>query len=78
MLIRLTPPVWQNSKQAFMKYMKLFLTLDHFKPRFAPFVKREIGPDWFKEPFPASDPMKEERVEETWRAYLDPNVLSCK
>ncbi|PNX74863.1 hypothetical protein L195_g030792 [Trifolium pratense] len=77
-LIQLTPPVWQDPKKVFMKYMKLFLSLDQFKPRFAPFVKREIGLAWFREAFPTTDPRHEERVNEIWRAYLDTNVLSYK
>ncbi|CAJ2644439.1 unnamed protein product [Trifolium pratense] len=78
-LIRLQPnPLEQNSQQLFMKYMKIFLGINEFKPKHAPFVKRPIGPYWFVEEISVLNLDLEEEVNEVWTAYLDPTVLSCR
>ncbi|XP_045809919.1 uncharacterized protein LOC123904282 [Trifolium pratense] len=78
-LIRLQPnPLEQNSQQLFMKYMKIFLAIDQFKPEHAPFVKRTIGPSWFVKEIPVLNPNAEEEINETWTAYLDPTILSIR
>ncbi|MCH80982.1 hypothetical protein A2U01_0001760, partial [Trifolium medium] len=78
-LVRLAPhPTGQNSKQLFMKYMKIFLKFDKLTEAQTPFLERKIGPTWFTEDFPASNPDNEEEVNEVWSAYLDPTVLSCR
>jgi hypothetical protein len=58
--------------------MKIFLNIDKFLPRHAPFLKRKYGVAWFTEDFPALDPDNEEEVNEVWRAYLEHSALSCR
>ncbi|PNY08031.1 hypothetical protein L195_g004541 [Trifolium pratense] len=55
----------------------VFLNLKKFKPSFAPFVDRPLGPPWFTQHFP-SPPDFEEVVTSIWSAYLMPTVLSCR
>jgi hypothetical protein len=38
--------------QSFLFYLKAFLKLKDFKPSFAPFMDRPIGPQWFTHPLP--------------------------
>ncbi|PNX64117.1 hypothetical protein L195_g053852, partial [Trifolium pratense] len=61
-----------------MKYMKIFLAIDQFKPEHAPFVKRPVGPHWFVEELPVLNPDVEEEVNEAWTSYLDPTILSIR
>jgi hypothetical protein len=61
-----------------MKYMKIFLNFDKFKPQHAPFFERKFGQTWFTEDFPTQNPDNVEEVNEVWQAYLDPTVLSCR
>jgi hypothetical protein len=60
-----------------MKYFNVFLQLKTFKEEYAPFVKREVGPNWFVQPFPPLAGYKEE-IFTLWLAYLDPTILSCR
>jgi hypothetical protein len=78
-LVRLSPNSFEQQPQKlFMKYMKIFLNFDKFLPRHAPFLERKFGPAWFTEDFPATDQDNEEEVNEIWKAYLDPTVISCR
>jgi hypothetical protein len=78
-LVRLCPnSLEQQSQKLFMKYMKIFLEFDKFLPRHTPFLERKFGPAWFTEDFPAMDPDNDEEVNEIWKAYLDPTVISCR
>lgn len=77
-LVRLLPlPRGLNYEQQFLKYFNVFLSLKIFKEEYAPFVKREVGPSWFVQPFPPIEGY-EESVSEQWLTYLDPTVLSCR
>ncbi|CAJ2642239.1 unnamed protein product [Trifolium pratense] len=62
---------------AFQQYFNAFLNLKKFKPSFAPFVDRPVGPPWFTQHFP-SPPDFEEVVNNIWSVYLMPTVLSCR
>ncbi|PNX60247.1 hypothetical protein L195_g060091, partial [Trifolium pratense] len=52
-------------------------SLKKFKPSFAPFVDRPLGPPWFTQEFP-SPPEFEAITNNLWSAYLMPTVLSCR
>ncbi|MCH98819.1 hypothetical protein A2U01_0019827, partial [Trifolium medium] len=77
-LARLSPPIWQDSKTLFMKYVKIFLKFDKLTKRNTPFIDRKVGPTWFREDFPATNPDNEDEVNEIWHAYLNPTVLTCR
>ncbi|MCH82814.1 hypothetical protein A2U01_0003626, partial [Trifolium medium] len=78
-LVRLAPhPINQDSKTLFMKYMRIFLKFDKITEHHTPFLERKIGPNWFTEEFPPSNPDARDDVDEIWTAYLDPTVLSCR
>ncbi|MCI31838.1 hypothetical protein A2U01_0053050, partial [Trifolium medium] len=77
-LARLSTPVWQDSKTLFMKYMKFFLKFDKLTKQNTPFIDRKVGPTWFREDFPGTNPDNEDEVNEIWHAYLDPTVLTCR
>ncbi|CAJ2661703.1 unnamed protein product [Trifolium pratense] len=62
---------------AFQQYFNTFLNLKKFKPSFAPFVDRPLGPPWFTHRFP-SPPEFEMVTNSIWNAYLMPTVLSCR
>ncbi|XP_045831589.1 uncharacterized protein LOC123922982 [Trifolium pratense] len=62
---------------AFQQYFNAFLSLKKFKPSFAPFVDRPLGPPWFTQAFP-SPPEFEVVTNSIWSAYLMPTVLSCR
>ncbi|CAJ2676058.1 unnamed protein product [Trifolium pratense] len=62
---------------AFQQYFNTFLSLKKFKPSFAPFVDRPLGPPWFTHRFP-SPPEFEMVTNSIWNAYLMPTVLSCR
>ncbi|CAJ2673185.1 unnamed protein product, partial [Trifolium pratense] len=62
---------------AFQQYFNTFLSLKEFKPSFAPFVDRPLGPPWFTHRFP-SPPEFEMVTNNIWTAYLMPTVLSCR
>ncbi|KAH1206942.1 hypothetical protein GmHk_16G047242 [Glycine max] len=77
--LRLTPKTLdQNPQKLFLKYMRIFLSFDKFLPQHAPFISREVGPAWFTDYFPAVDPDNEEKVNEIWSFYLNPQILSCR
>jgi hypothetical protein len=63
--------------QSFIFYFKAFLNLQEFKPSFAPFLHRTVGPHWFVHPFP---PLAEcaEEITNVWKSYLTPTLLSCR
>ncbi|XP_045802476.1 uncharacterized protein LOC123896078 [Trifolium pratense] len=62
---------------AFQQYFNAFLSLKKFKPSFAPFVDRPLGPPWFTHRFP-SPPEFDMVTNSIWNAYLMPTVLSCR
>ncbi|PNX96944.1 hypothetical protein L195_g020162 [Trifolium pratense] len=66
-----------NYDVAFQQYFNVFLSLKKFKPSFAPFVDRPLGPPWFTQEFP-SPPEFEAVTNNIWSAYLMPTVLSCR
>src|SRR6266487_208129 len=75
----LTPNYIENDpKTFFMKYVKVFLNFDSFKPQHAPFSTRDIGPNWYTDVFPPTDPDLDDEVDELWSTYLDPTLLSCR
>ncbi|PNX95171.1 hypothetical protein L195_g018355, partial [Trifolium pratense] len=61
----------------FQQYFNTFLNLKEFKPSFAPFVDRPLGPHWFVHHFPPL-PDSEELITNIWSAYLMSTVLSCR
>jgi hypothetical protein len=63
--------------RSFLFYFKAFLNLQEFKPSFAPFLHRSIGPHWFVHPLP---PLAEcvEEITNIWKSYLTPTLLSCR
>jgi hypothetical protein len=63
--------------QSFLFYFKAFLELKTFKPSFAPFLDRPIGPQWFIHPLPLLKECKEE-ITDVWKSYLTPTLLSCR
>ncbi|PNY13487.1 hypothetical protein L195_g014311 [Trifolium pratense] len=55
-LARLVPRMRGLSYDAvFQQYFNVFMNLKEFKPSFAPFVDRPIGPPWFVHHFPPPD-----------------------
>ncbi|GAU51698.1 hypothetical protein TSUD_415080 [Trifolium subterraneum] len=41
-------------------------------------TERQVGPAWFKQDFPATNPDDEENINEIWLAFLSPTVLSSR
>jgi hypothetical protein len=48
-----------TTRQLFFHYFKALLAFDEITPKNTPFVKRTIGPAWFRRPFPATNPNEE-------------------
>jgi hypothetical protein len=63
--------------QSFIFYLKAFLRLQDFKPSFAPFLDRPLGPQWFIHPLPPLAECAEEIIN-VWKSYLTPTLLSCR
>jgi hypothetical protein len=63
--------------QSFIFYLKAFLRLQDFKPSFAPFLDRPLGPQWFIHPLPPLEECAEEIIN-VWKSYLTPTLLSCR
>ncbi|MCI37755.1 hypothetical protein A2U01_0058981, partial [Trifolium medium] len=42
-----------SSRELFMYYFKAFIDFDEISEQNTPFIRRQIGPTWFKKPFPA-------------------------
>jgi hypothetical protein len=67
-----------DPQKLFIQHMKVFLNLNQFLPHHAPFVRREIGPAWLQDEFPATNPDNADEVNELWQQYLHPTVPSCR
>ncbi|KAL6551057.1 hypothetical protein OROMI_021545 [Orobanche minor] len=78
-LVHLLPRhIGVTSKIIFMRYMRIFMNIKKFKPQYAPWMERKTGPYWYGEDFPVFDPANAEEVNEIWKIYLTPTVLSCR
>ncbi|KAK2414651.1 serine/threonine-protein phosphatase 7 long form protein [Trifolium repens] len=67
-----------STRQLFLHYFKTLLEFDEITPKNTPFVKRTVGPDWFKRPFPATNPNEEEDTNNVWTMFLNPTILSFR
>ncbi|KAK2442624.1 serine/threonine-protein phosphatase 7 long form protein [Trifolium repens] len=67
-----------STRQLFLHYFKTLLEFDEITPKNTPFVKRTVGPDWFKRPFPATNPKEEEDTNNIWTMFLNPTILSSR
>jgi hypothetical protein len=67
-----------TTRQLFTFYFKTLLEFDEITPKNTPFVKRAIGPAWFRRPFPATNPNEEEDTNNIWSMFLNPTILSSR
>jgi hypothetical protein len=67
-----------TTRQLFLHYFKTLLEFDEITPKNTPFVKRTVGPAWFKRPFPATNPNEEEDTKNVWTMFLNPTILSSR
>jgi hypothetical protein len=67
-----------TTRQLFLHYFKTLLEFDEITPKNTPFVKRTVGPDWFRRPFPATNPNEEEDTNNIWTMFLNPTILSFR
>jgi hypothetical protein len=67
-----------TTRQLFFHYFKALLAFDEITPKNTPFVKRTIGPAWFRRPFPATNPNEEEDTNNIWSMFLNPTILSSR
>ncbi|KAK2436482.1 serine/threonine-protein phosphatase 7 long form protein [Trifolium repens] len=67
-----------STRQLFTFFFKTLLEFDEITPKNTPFVKRTIGPAWFRRPFPATNPNEEEDTNNIWSMFLNPTILSSR
>ncbi|KAK2416159.1 serine/threonine-protein phosphatase 7 long form protein [Trifolium repens] len=67
-----------TTRQLFFHYFKTLLEFDEIIPKNTPFVKRVVGPAWFRRPFPATNPNEEEDTNNIWTMFLNPTILSSR
>jgi hypothetical protein len=67
--INLTP------RELFKLYFDIFLAFEEIEEANTPFLKRQVGPAWFTQDFPATNLDDEEEVYEIWLAFLSPTIL---
>ncbi|GAU49261.1 hypothetical protein TSUD_137440 [Trifolium subterraneum] len=67
-----------STGELFTLYFKIFLSFNEIKEINTPFIERQVGPAWFKQDFPATNPDDEENINEIWLAFLSPTVLSSR
>jgi hypothetical protein len=67
-----------STRQLFSYYFKTLLEFDEITPKNTPFVKRTIGPAWFRRPFPATNPNEVEDTNNIWSMFLNPTILSSR
>jgi hypothetical protein len=67
-----------TTRQLFFHYFKILLEFDEITPKNTPFVKRVVGPAWFRRPFPATNPNEEEDTNNIWTMFLNPTILSSR
>ncbi|KAK2442745.1 serine/threonine-protein phosphatase 7 long form protein [Trifolium repens] len=67
-----------TTRELFSFYFKTLLEFDEITPKNTPFVKRTIGPAWFRRPFPATNPNEEEDTNNIWSMFLNPTILSSR
>jgi hypothetical protein len=67
-----------TTRQLFFHYFKTLLEFDEITPKNTPFVKRAVGPAWFRRPFPAINPKEEEDTNNIWSMFLTPTILSSR
>jgi hypothetical protein len=67
-----------TTRQLFFHYFKTLLEFDEITPKNTPFVKRAVGPAWFRRPFPATNPNEEEDTNNIWTMFLNPTILSSR
>ncbi|MCH89373.1 CAP-Gly domain-containing linker protein 1-like [Trifolium medium] len=67
-----------SPRELFILYFKVFLSFEEIEAIHTPFLKIQIGPAWFKQDFPATNPDDEEDVNEIYLAFLSPTILSSR
>ncbi|MCI09893.1 hypothetical protein A2U01_0030984, partial [Trifolium medium] len=67
-----------SPRELFMFYFKILLSFEEIEEINTPFLKRQIGPAWFKQNFPATNPDDEEEINEILLAFLNPTILSSQ
>lgn len=66
------------NRHLFMKYINMFIEATSFIPGMSPFMDRNFGPTWFKNPFPGDPPQAAALSSAMWRAFLTPTMLSFR
>ncbi|KAK2426398.1 serine/threonine-protein phosphatase 7 long form protein [Trifolium repens] len=67
-----------STRELFLHYFKTFLEFDEITHKNTLFVKRTVGPAWFRRPFPATNPDEEEDTNQVWTMFLNPTILSSR